>query len=30
MSKNSDNEDLVIDKTITSWDDLDLKQELKT
>ena len=28
MSKNSDNEDLVIDKTITSWDDLDLKQEL--
>ncbi len=28
MSKNSDNDDLVIDKTITSWDDLDLKSEL--
>ena len=28
MSKNSDNDDSVIDKTITSWDDLDLKSEL--
>lgn len=28
MSKNSDNEESVIDKTITSWDDLDLKSEL--
>ena len=28
MSKNSNNDEPVIDKTITSWDDLDLKSEL--